>query len=191
MGRLTLLMIGAVFLLPIVAAYLYRPSGETGNHGTLIQPPRPLESFRMIDLDGSAAGLDTLRGKWTVLYVGGEQCGEQCRRGLYNIERVRLAQGKNMRRVQSFYLAPKTMESREIAETLVEYTDVRGYRISRRELGSMAPDFDWNESGDPGPRERTYIIDPLGNLMMYYSRDVDPSGMKSDLERLLKVSQVG
>lgn len=189
--RLTLLLIIAVFLIPLIAAYLYRPSGEAGNYGTLVEPPRPLQEFRMTDLEGNAAGLDVFRDKWTLMYVGGAECDETCRSNLYNIERVRLTQGKNMRRVQSLYLAPESMASRVVADTLVEYDGVRGYRISGAELRSMAPDFDWNGAAGPAGSERVYVIDPLGNLMMFYPGGADPSGMKEDLERLLKVSQIG
>jgi len=193
-GRLTLLLIVAAFLIPLMAAYLiylYRFAGETANYGTLIDPPRPLQEFRMTDLEGNPAGRDALREKWTLLYVGGEQCAEQCRTSLYNIERVRLTQGKHMDRVQSLYLAPMSMEGRVVADTLVEYEGVRGYRIARSELEAMAPGFDWKNATGPGAPERVYVIDPLGNLMMFYPGGAEPSGMKKDLERLLKVSQIG
>ena len=36
-----------------------------------------------------------------------------------------------------------------------------------------------------------YVIDPLGNLMMRFPRDPDPSRMLEDLQRLLKVSRIG
>ena len=39
--------------------------------------------------------------------------------------------------------------------------------------------------------ERVYIIDPLGNLMMYYPPVADPSGMLKDLRKLLKYSKIG
>lgn len=190
-ARLTLLMIVVVFLVPMVAAYLYRPSGERGNYGTLVEPPRPLQEFRMTDLEGNPAGLDVLKEKWTLLYVGGAECGDACRRNLYNIERVRLTQGKHMERVQSLYLAPGSMEGRVVADTLVEYEGLQGYRISAAELQAMAPGFDWNRATGPGAPERVYVIDPLGNLMMFYPGGADPSRMREDLERLLKVSQIG
>lgn len=179
----TIALVGAVFLLPMVAAYLWRPSGDTVNYGTLIRPPRPLESFEMSDLQGNTAGIDAFRGKWSLLYVGSGPCLEQCRHNLYKIERVRLAQGKNMHRVRSLYLAPATIEGRAVADSLVEYRSVQGYRISRTELAAMAPQYDI----DTG----IYIVDPLGNLMMFYSADADPTGIKKDLERLLKASQIG
>lgn len=190
-GRLTLLLIIAVFAIPMIAAYLYRPSGEPGNYGTLVDPPRVLQEFRMTGLDGESAGLETLKDKWTLLYIGGDDCGDPCRTQLFNIERVRLTQGKHMDRVQSLYLAPASMTAREVSDTLVEYKGVKGYRISRSGLDAMAPGFDWGDAAGPREAGRVYVIDPLGNLMMFYPQDADPSGMKKDLARLLKVSQIG
>jgi hypothetical protein len=39
--------------------------------------------------------------------------------------------------------------------------------------------------------DHIYMIDPLGNLMMRFPKDVDPSLMAKDIKRLLKVSQIG
>jgi hypothetical protein len=40
-----------------------------------------------------------------------------------------------------------------------------------------------------GPR--VYLIDPLGNLMMFYAADVKSKGMLEDMKRLLRLSSVG
>jgi hypothetical protein len=40
-------------------------------------------------------------------------------------------------------------------------------------------------------RDHIYIVDPLGNLMMRYPRDADPSKIKKDVVKLLKVSRIG
>jgi hypothetical protein len=40
-------------------------------------------------------------------------------------------------------------------------------------------------------RDHIYVVDPLGNLMMRYPRDPDPSKMIKDLQRLLKYSRIG
>jgi hypothetical protein len=39
--------------------------------------------------------------------------------------------------------------------------------------------------------DHIYMIDPLGNLMMRFPKDIDPSKMAKDIKRLLKVSQIG
>ena len=50
--------------------------------------------------------------------------------------------------------------------------------------------------GSPGEfpgetRDHIYLVDPLGNLMMRFPRDPDPSKMLKDLQRLLKYSGIG
>jgi hypothetical protein len=39
--------------------------------------------------------------------------------------------------------------------------------------------------------QRIYLIDPLGNAMMYYEADAGAKGMLEDLKRLLRLSQIG
>ena len=38
-------------------------------------------------------------------------------------------------------------------------------------------------------REHVYLVDPLGNLMLRFPRDPDPSRMIKDLQRLLRYSR--
>ena len=40
-------------------------------------------------------------------------------------------------------------------------------------------------------RDPIYLVDPLGNVVLRYPKDADPSRMKKDLERLLRVSRIG
>lgn len=44
---------------------------------------------------------------------------------------------------------------------------------------------------DPAAKDRVYLIDPLGNIMMVYAPDSRPKGMLEDLKRLLGLSHVG
>jgi len=39
--------------------------------------------------------------------------------------------------------------------------------------------------------DHLYMVDPQGNLMMRFPRDLDPSRMIRDLQRLLKYSRTG
>jgi hypothetical protein len=38
---------------------------------------------------------------------------------------------------------------------------------------------------------RVYVIDPLGNVMMFYEADARPKGMLEDMKRLLRLSSIG
>ena len=41
-----------------------------------------------------------------------------------------------------------------------------------------------------GGKGSTYLIDPLGNIMMYYEAGADPNYLKQDLKRLLTWSKL-
>ncbi|MGI9201097.1 MAG: hypothetical protein ACR2QL_08570, partial [Woeseiaceae bacterium] len=36
-----------------------------------------------------------------------------------------------------------------------------------------------------------YLVDPLGNLVMYFRPDLNPSEMVDDIKRLLRLSRIG
>ena len=40
-------------------------------------------------------------------------------------------------------------------------------------------------------QHKIYLVDPLGNLFMYYADTTDPMNVLKDLKRVLEVSQIG
>jgi hypothetical protein len=36
-----------------------------------------------------------------------------------------------------------------------------------------------------------YLVDPLGNLVMYFRPDIDPGDMVEDIKHLLELSRIG
>ena len=46
---------------------------------------------------------------------------------------------------------------------------------------------------EPGGKleDHLYLIDPLGNLMMRFPKDADPTKVKKDIAKLLKASAIG
>ncbi len=179
-----------VFVLPWVGAYLWRPTGYV-NHGQLVEPARPVADIRLTGLDGEPVPFSTLRHKWVLLYVGGDQCDEPCIRSLYNIHQVRLAQSKNAHRVQNVYVVPASAPGGALEQTLARYPGTIGLRAPDGALEQIDAALEVDGRGPVhGPR-RIYLVDPLGNFMMSYPPGADPSGIRKDLVRLLKVSQIG
>jgi hypothetical protein len=44
----------------------------------------------------------------------------------------------------------------------------------------------------PSPdSHRIYLVDPLGNVMMFYPAGAPAKGMLEDMKRLLRLSQIG
>ena len=161
------LLIGLVCAAPLVLgtlAYVYKwDVGSAANYGELI-PPRPL----------SGPPFDRLRGKWLLVAVDSAACDAWCEKKLYYLRQLRRAQGKDMDRVERLWLLTDDAQPR--AELLQA---IEGTLIER------APKLD----AFPGkPAEHLYLVDPLGNLMLRWPRDADPSKMLKDLQRLLKVA---
>src|SRR5687767_7117310 len=78
-GRRQFLLLASLFFVPLAAAiWLYfssgwRPGGGA-EHGTLIDPPRPLPDAPLALADGSAAPADALKSGWSLIFVEDETC---------------------------------------------------------------------------------------------------------------------
>jgi protein SCO1/2 len=59
--------------------------------GTALSPPRPLPGFRLLREDGTAAGRDDFRGRWTLVFFGFTHCPELCPTTLAMLSGLRAA----------------------------------------------------------------------------------------------------
>jgi cytochrome oxidase Cu insertion factor (SCO1/SenC/PrrC family) len=187
-GRRILLVLAAVFLLPVVIAFaMYYggmgPSGGTSSQGELITPARPLESAGLKQADGSATSADVLKGKWTLLYIGDGACDAACRQALVFARQSRLALNEKMTRVQRVFLATGHCCANEYFAA--EHPGLIALDASAPEAQPLLAQF-------PADRSRSlYIVDPLGNLMMRHDASQTSKGLLSDLKKLLKLSHIG
>ena len=184
-GRLQLLLLIAVFLLPLAGsglAYLFGWSpGRTSNYGALIEP-RAAPPDTLARLGGGTLRLDALRGKWVLLQLDAPGCDARCERKLYTMRQVRKAVGRDQSRVERVWIL--TGEGRPTPRLLeaIEGTHV---------LRATTPDF---AAAFPAPRDardHVFLIDPRGNLMLRFPPDPEPSRVIKDLQRLMKYSAIG
>lgn len=196
-SRQALVLLGLLFLAPTFVAWVMHHVGENGwqpegttNHGTLVHPARPLTM--PADLMAGDKPLNNyLQDRWTLVYIGDGDCDEVCEHNLYNLRQIRIAQNENMNRVQTLYLLLGDAVPAKLGEHLAqEYRDFTLVPVSAAQAAAFAPFFQI-DNADMKTAERTYIVDPLGNLMMYYAPDANPSGMLNDLRKLLKFSRIG
>lgn len=183
--RLTLVLIFALFAAPLAIAWVLNFSGDftpgaTTNHGILVQPVRPVQASALVDAQGMPLEPAVFEHHWTLVYRLAGPCDEACHEALYVLRQVRLAQGKNIDRVQRLLLLDGAPNAEWLNEIRTHYP---GLAIARLGAGATATEF-----SAPG---RIYLVDPLGNLMMEYTPDAEPRGMIKDLERLLRISYVG
>jgi hypothetical protein len=183
-GRLQFLLIAAVFLGPLaVAAWLYYsgtalvPEGRT-NSGTLLEP-----IVRLADELPESPLHSAGDGHWILLYANPGACDEACEYSLYTLRQSRRMLGEDMDRLVRVFLhgdsPPDTLFLADEHEGLVFFQDARLEAL----LDSKRP----AELNDLG----YFLVDPLGNLVMYFEPDIDPAVMIGDIEHLLELSRIG
>jgi hypothetical protein len=190
-------VLALIFLAPGFVAWVMHHTGEQGwrpegmtNQGKLVHPARPLTM--PADLMAVDRPLNVfLQGLWTLVYIGDSDCDAVCNENLYKMRQIRTAQNENMNRVQMLYLMTGERMSDSLAQLLeTDYTNLTVVPVSAAQAGAIAPFFLIGDT-EMQQAERVYFVDPLGNLMMYYEADADPSGMLRDLRKLLKFSRIG
>ena len=187
-GRRTLLILAAVFLVPVAVAFtlyygkLWRPANSSSK-GELIEPARPLAVAGLRHADGTPAGPDALSGKWTLIYIGDGRCNEACRTALVFGRQSRLALNNEMTRVQRVFLATENCCDNDYFAR--EHGGLIAFDASSSEAAALLNQF-------PGEHAHTlFIVDPLGNLMMRHDAGQTSKDLMSDLKKLLKLSHIG
>jgi cytochrome oxidase Cu insertion factor (SCO1/SenC/PrrC family) len=183
-SRRKFLFLLAVFMLPVVAAYLayfgWRPSGH-GNYGNLLKVT-PLQQTTGHTLDGKPFALDALQGKWVMVHVGTAHCDAGCSQQLYLMRQTRIAQGKEQSRIARLWVVtdPGTPD----AALLQVHPGLHVWRPATPEFAAQFPAYSASSS-------HIYLVDPLGNLMLRFPAQPDAKRVMKDLKLLLKASQIG
>ena len=182
-GRLKLLLVGAVFAVPlIVAAFMYygdqnlAPTGRT-NAGELLEP--------FVNLNERRAGFseELTERRWALIYLDRAACGESCRDALYRMRQSRLMLGNDMTRMARIFLhgdiAPdRVFLDREHAGLTTISDDGLSELLDQKRPDGLQPGG-------------LFLVDPLGNLVMYFAADLEPDDMVGDIEHLLELSRIG
>ena len=187
-GQRTLLIVAALFLVPVAVAFtlyygkLWRPA-NSASKGELIDPARPLVVAGLRHPDGTPAGPEVLSGKWTLIYIGDGRCDDACRNALVFGRQSRLALNNEMTRVQRVLLATANCCDNEYFAR--EQEGLIALDASSPEAAALLAQF-------PEAREHSlFIVDPLGNLMMRHDASHTTKDLLSDLKKLLKLSHIG
>lgn len=194
-ARVSMVLVLTIFAAPLILATLvitlfpdWKPETTT-NNGDLVQPVRKLPAFDLQTVSGKTIDETFLRGKWTMLYLAKGACERPCVEQLYNIRQIRLAQGKNIDRLQRLMLWDMEGVNTSQQQELQEHFPGQVIVPAGDEKALLQPFV--LDGQDPLMANRVYLVDPLGNLMMKYEPGQEPRGMIKDLEKLLKYSGLG
>lgn len=183
-GRFQLVLVALVFFGPLlVAAWLYyggylAGSGERTNHGALLEP--------IINLGVTIPGSELHRyneDHWLLLYATDGECGDDCRGALYTTRQSRTMLGREMERVVRVFLHGPAAPDRV-------FVDAEHQGLVTLEDASLSVLLEKKRPAEL-PAGGFYLVDPLGNLVMYFRPDIEPSDMVDDIKHLLRLSRIG
>jgi hypothetical protein len=188
-GRRKVLLIAAVFFLPVAGSFalyyggFWRP-GDSSARGELIQPTRTLEITGLRNADGSPAGDQPLKDKWSIVYIGDGGCDEACKTALTYGRQSWIALGKDADRVRRVFLSIANCCNDSWLG--IEQPGIVAIDASSPEAAKLLQQF-------PGEHAKSlYVVDPLGNLVLRHDADhVVNKALLTDLKKLLKLSHIG
>jgi cytochrome oxidase Cu insertion factor (SCO1/SenC/PrrC family) len=195
-----------LFSLPYVAAlyiYTHRDElsiGTQSNYGQIIHPAKKISDDVFLQLDGSDFHFsdNEIRGKWLLVTVSSARCDKPCMDNMYKLRQLRKAAGENSLRLQRIFILSDEVNIDSLAGRLDEYScmhtqfnDTECLKILKY-MGSTSDNlFNLLKVNSHAVNDGIYMVDPMGQYMMFYPPDADPKKMLKDIERLLEVSKIG
>jgi len=182
-GRLQIGIIALVFFGPLIlASWMYstgklQPSSRT-NNGMLFVPAVALDDILSNSLDVS----DSKR-VWRLLYMDTAECSTSCADALHRQRQIRLMLGNDMDRVTRLFLHDSpTTDKVPGNDDDPGLTTINNKGLAELLEGKRPRDV---------PAGGIYLIDPLNNLIMYFSPELAPGEITDDLKHLLELSRIG
>ena len=179
-SRNKLLLIAAIAFVPMMIAYAVFffapqliPSGTT-NRGVLIQPALDLSGY----LDSG--------GQWLMLLPNEGSCSKECQQVLHQTRQIHIALGKNSDRVARVYIGMRPLAQPEATALKAEYPNLQ-YRWGPK----IVEDLSRLEQSTEEGRNRVFIMDPLGQVILAYPKQRVDKPLLLDLKHLLKISNLG
>lgn len=196
-GRIALIILGVLFIGPMILAYLsyyggWRPGGQV-QKGNLVDPVQSLPAMQVYDSEGLQLEDDLLHGpRWTMLYIGSSRCEDDCQRTLRNMRQVWKSLHRKSKRVQGVYVATDRTAQADLEAFIEE--DHKGLNLIYANPGQGdEQSAQWGEffHGPAGDGANVYLLDPLGNWVLFYTPKDPAKGILKDIKKLLRLSNIG
>ncbi|MEO6263557.1 MAG: hypothetical protein ABIO58_01060 [Luteimonas sp.] len=181
-NRMLLLAIFAVFLGSLVIAGAlrfagWRPAGMK-NHGELLQPPGDLRAVVPRLVDGGDYHWNPGERMWRIALAPPVGCTDACVKLGHEIGIVWQLMGKDADHVEVLWIGVPPPDVARGGALRVLQADAA--------LRAGLPRVDGAPGEDP-VGVPVYVIDPNGFVILRYAPGFDPSGLRADLARLLKL----
>jgi len=180
------------FVAPVILAYIMYflvDIKSFSNHGEILNPIVHISSFKLKDESGEIIPEKELMLKWRIISFLGKDCDELCAAQLYDTRQIYISLGKDRERaIRMFVHLEPAGDSllKLMAETHPNVVHVNGDKTVI--VNALGVNVRHDVSID---NNETYIMDPMGNVMMRFTQDQPNQDFLQDLRKLLKASQIG
>jgi len=180
------------FIAPVALAYImffFVDVKSFVNHGEILNPIVHISSFELKDENDKLIADKELTYKWRIISFLGKDCDQPCEKRLFDTRQIHTSLGKDQHRLLRMFIhlqpAGEAL-SRLAAETHPDVIHAYGDEDTIiKALGDNIRD-------DAGIKNNeTYIMDPMGNVMMRFTQEQPNKDFLYDLKKLLKASQIG
>ena len=176
-NRTVFLILAGIVVVPMLVAYVayfhlpgWIPAGMT-NEGVLVNPP-----VYAGEVNPALVGSET----WLLVQPVGGNCDASCEQLLYLARQVVTGLGKDAPRVKRILMASRPISDEFSSILEREHAEVEVVAGDHARLNAIT-----------NHKPVLFLIDPNGNLMMFYTLEKAGEPMLKDLKHLLRVSSIG
>lgn len=187
-SNLALWVLTASFFIPAILAYIYFYYGDrppVKSNGELIIPIVDIHTLGMTGANDVELSEEELTPHWRMLYFVGSSCDSSCQTSLYNMRQINIGIGKYQDRV-NHGIVHLAEPDEAFVELIEKEHKAAGHIYTTVDKISSITKLESN----PSKLESIYLVDPLGNIMMHFPKNLEPKLINKDMSKLLKVSRL-
>ena len=189
-GFITALLIFLTPIIVITVSTVWYYSGygpeEKVNYGRLLSDPIDVGTLDL-ELDYQNLNVDSMERKWMLVHFINDACLESCADLIYVARQVNVLLARQQTRVKRYIAAPIEVKPK-LENFFTTYQDLNFIEI--KDQSSTIREFKKNGI-DPFTQPNIFVIDPIGNIILHYSGEVDGKKLLADLKKLLGASKIG
>ena len=182
-----------IFLTPIIVitvstVWYYSGYGpeEKVNYGHLLSEPIDIGTLDL-ELDYQNLNVDSMERKWMLVHFINDACLESCADLIYVARQVNVLLARQQTRVKRYIAAPIEVKPK-LENFFTTYQDLNFIEV--KDQSTTIQEFKKNGI-NPFAQPNMFVIDPIGNIILHYSGEVDGKKLLADLKKLLGASKIG
>ena len=189
-GFITALLIFLTPIIVITVSTVWYYSGygpeEKVNYGRLLSEPIDVGTLDL-ELDYQNLNVDSMERKWMLVHFINDPGLESCADLIYVARQVNVLLARQQTRVKRYIAAPLEVKPK-LENFFTTYPDLNFIEV--KDQSTTIQEFKKNGI-DPFAQPNMFVIDPIGNIILHYSGEVDGKKLLADLKKLLGASKIG